>query len=67
MNERLPAAVLDQLRQVDNLNDFATRLRQRSYPSLHLDDVVLEGEFHLTAPAAAMARGMLSVIHGATT
>lgn len=67
MNERLPADVLDQLRQVDNLNEFATRLRRRSYPSLHLDHVVLEGEFHLTAPAAAMARGMLSVIHGATT
>ena len=67
MNERLPAAVLEQLRQVDNLNELATRLQRRNYPSLHLDHVVLEGEFHLTAPAAAMARGMLSVIHGATS
>jgi len=67
MNERLPAAVLEQLRQVDNLDEIATRLRGRGYPSLHLDSVLLEGEFHLTAPAAGMARGMLSLIEGAAT
>jgi hypothetical protein len=32
MNERLPAAVLEQLRQVDNFNELPTRLRRRSNP-----------------------------------
>lgn len=67
MNERFPPTVLEQLRQVDNLHELAVRLRGRDYPGLRLDHVVLEGEFHLTAPAAAMARGMLSVIEGAAS
>lgn len=62
MNERLPAVVLEQLQQVDNAKELAARLQRRNYPSLHVETAVLEGEFHLTAPAAGMARGMLAVI-----
>ena len=67
MNERLPPPVLEHLQQIDNLDKMVTRLASRDYASLYLDSVVLEGEFHLTAPAAALGRAMLSLIEGAAT
>lgn len=67
MNEGLPLPVLERLRQVDHLNEMVARLQGRHYPSLHLTSAVLEGEYHLTAPGAALARGMLTVLEDAAT
>lgn len=60
-NEGLPLEVLRQLEQVDNLNDFVTRLRSRRYPGLAITSTVFDGEYHLTAPAASLARGLLAI------
>jgi len=62
MNEGLPLSVLERLKQVDNLNDMVARLEARHYPNLRLTSAVLEGEYHLTAPGAALGRGILTVL-----
>jgi len=61
MNEGFPLEVLERLKQVDNLNEMATRLERRDYPSLRLTTAVLSDEYHLTAPSAALTRGLVSV------
>lgn len=60
-NEGLTLEVLRQLKQVDNLNDLVTRLRSRRYPGLAVTSAVFDGEYHLTAPAASLARGLLAI------
>lgn len=60
-NESLPLEVLRQLKQVDNLNDLVTRLRSRRYPGLAITSAVFDGEYHLTAPAASLTRGLLAI------
>lgn len=60
-NERLPLRVLQQLKQVDNLNDLVTRLKDRDYPGLVVATAVFDSEYHLTAPAAAITRGLLTI------
>jgi predicted alpha/beta superfamily hydrolase len=60
-NEGFPLEVLQRLKQVDNLTEMVERLQSRRYPSLTLTSAVFDGEFHLTAPAAALARGLLAV------
>jgi uncharacterized protein len=60
-NERFPLETLQRLKQVDNLNELATRLQERRYPSLALTTAVFDAEYHLSAPAAALCRGLLAV------
>lgn len=60
-NEGFPLEVLQRLKQVDNLKEMVERLQSRRYPSLTLTNAVFDGEYHLTAPAAALARGLLAV------
>ncbi|GAA1578832.1 hypothetical protein GCM10009789_35630 [Kribbella sancticallisti] len=59
-NERFPLSVLQRLAQVDRVQDLAQRLDARRYPSLRVDCTVLDGEYHLTAPAAGLTRGLLA-------
>lgn len=61
MNERFPLDVLKRLRQVDKVKEMAERLDRPGYPSLRLETAVFEGEYHLTAPAAAITRGLLAI------
>lgn len=57
-NERMPSAALRQMAQVDRFTQFVDRLTSRRYTSLSLDSAVLDGEYHLTAPAAGLTRGL---------
>lgn len=60
-NERFPREALQRLAQVDRFEAFVTRLRRRGYPGLQLSAVVLDHEYHLTAPAAGITRGLLAL------
>jgi predicted alpha/beta superfamily hydrolase len=59
-NEGFPLEALERLKQVDNVKEMAELLSGRAYPSLRLETAVFEGEYHLTAPAAAITRGVLT-------
>jgi predicted alpha/beta superfamily hydrolase len=63
-NEGLPDEAITAVRQVDNCRELCTRLDARQYPSLSLDCVVLDGEYHLTVGAAAITRGLISLFSG---
>jgi len=60
-NESFPDEAIATVRQVDNCHELCTRLEARRYPSLNLESVVLEGEYHLTVGAAAITRGLISL------
>jgi predicted alpha/beta superfamily hydrolase len=57
-NERFATAALEQLAQVDRFRAFVEVLGSRRYPTLRLDSLVVDGEYHLTAPPAGLARGL---------
>ena len=65
-NEGFPDEAIAALRQVDNCQEFCDRLDARHYPGLKLDCIVLEGEYHLTIAAAAITRGLISLVSGDT-
>jgi predicted alpha/beta superfamily hydrolase len=58
-NEAFPDEAIAAVQQVTNLKELSSRLSGRGYRSLELETVVLEGEYHLTVPAAALTRGLL--------
>lgn len=60
-NEGFPLDALERIAEVDSVRSFGDRLRARGYPSLRLEVVVFEGEYHLTAPPAMFSRGLLAV------
>lgn len=60
-NERFPLEVLRKLRMVDKVSEFAAQLRGRNYPQLRLMTALLDGEYHLTAPAGGIMRGVLDL------
>lgn len=60
---RLPAAerVKASARYIDMVADtrrMVAALRDRNYPGLRLDDVVLPGEFHITSPHLSLSRAL---------
>jgi predicted alpha/beta superfamily hydrolase len=63
-NERFPTSALEQLAQVDRFRAFVDVLHSRHYPTLRLDSVVIDGEYHLTAPPAGLARGLQHLLGG---
>jgi predicted alpha/beta superfamily hydrolase len=63
-NERFPLEALERIGAVDAVCRFVDRLRGRGYPGLRLDHAVFAGEYHLTAPPAMLARGLLTVFEG---
>lgn len=63
-NEGFPDEAIAALRQVDNCRELCDRLGARKYPALGLDTVVLDGEYHLTVTAAAITRGLISLVSG---
>ncbi|MPZ14975.1 MAG: hypothetical protein GEU73_11230 [Chloroflexi bacterium] len=60
-NESFPTEALQVLRQVDNVRELTDKLRVRGYPSLSVESVVFEGEYHLTVFPAAVTRGLLAL------
>jgi hypothetical protein len=60
-NEGFPLEILQRAAEVDRVRGLAERLRGRGYPSLHLEAAVFANEYHLTAPPATLARGLLTV------
>lgn len=55
------AEALKLLRQVDNAKDLTETLRGRDYPSLSLESVLFQGEYHLTTMPAPITRKLLMV------
>jgi predicted alpha/beta superfamily hydrolase len=58
-NESFSTEALKLLRQVDNVQELTDRLRGRDYPSISVESVIFEGEYHLTLLPAAVTRGLL--------
>jgi predicted alpha/beta superfamily hydrolase len=65
-NEGFPLETLERIAEVDAVSRFTDRLRGRGYPSLHVDHAIFADEYHLTAPPAMFARGLLSVFEDAS-
>ena len=63
-NQGFPDEAIAAVRQVDNCRELRARLDARQYPSLTLECVVLDGEYHLTVGAAAITRGLISLFSG---
>jgi pimeloyl-ACP methyl ester carboxylesterase len=58
-NEGFSNDQLGSLGMVDRLRALEAQLRSRAYPSLRLSSTVFAGDYHLTAPAAIVTRGLL--------
>lgn len=57
----IKATEADGLDMVDDLARFIDQLRRREDPSLRLDHVVLDDEFHVSVAPAVLARGLRAV------
>jgi predicted alpha/beta superfamily hydrolase len=61
LSEDFPDDLIAWFAQVTNFRTLARRLKSRSYPSLKLDTVIFEDEYHMTVYPASVARGLVSV------
>jgi predicted alpha/beta superfamily hydrolase len=61
LSEDFPDDLIAWFAQVTNFRTFAAALAARRYPSLAMDSVIFQGEYHMTVYPAAIARGLVSL------